>query len=70
MNDTTAATPAPRSLGMRVLTVDWLTGRDGATYLMDHSAFTYLMGPDWTVLDILPPQLSPQDMAQRIGRQL
>jgi cytochrome oxidase Cu insertion factor (SCO1/SenC/PrrC family) len=43
---------------------------DGATYLMDHSAFTYLMGPEWTVLDILPPQLSPQDMAQRIARQL
>jgi protein SCO1/2 len=43
---------------------------DGTTYLMDHSAFIYLMGPDWQVVDILPPQLSPQDMAQRIGKQI
>jgi protein SCO1/2 len=43
---------------------------DGSTYLMDHSAFIYLMGPDWQVVDILPPQLSPQDMAQRIGKQI
>ena len=41
-----------------------------STYLMDHSAFTYLMGPDWSVRDILPPQLAPQDMAQRIAKQL
>jgi protein SCO1/2 len=37
---------------------------------MDHSAFVYMMGPDWQVLDIMPPQMSPQDMAQRIGKQL
>jgi protein SCO1/2 len=43
--------------------------KDGA-YSMDHSAFVYMMGPDWQVLDILPPQLSPQDMAQRISKQL
>jgi len=43
--------------------------KDGA-YSMDHSAFVYMMGPDWQVLDILPPQMSPQDMAQRIGKQL
>jgi protein SCO1/2 len=41
-----------------------------STYLMDHSAFTYLMGPDWSVRDILPPQLAPQEMAQRIAKQL
>ena len=43
--------------------------QDGA-YSMDHSAFVYMMGPDWQVLDILPPQMSPQDMAQRISKQL
>lgn len=43
--------------------------KDGA-YSMDHSAFVYMMGPDWQVLDILPPQMSPQDMAQRISKQL
>jgi protein SCO1/2 len=41
-----------------------------STYLMDHSAFTYLMGPDWSVRDILPPQLAPPEMAQRIAKQL
>lgn len=41
-----------------------------STYLMDHSAFTYLMDPDWQIVDILPPQTSGEDMARLIGRKI
>lgn len=41
-----------------------------STYLMDHSAYTYFLAPDWQTLDILPPRTTAGDMAQRIGRQI
>ncbi len=38
----------------------------GDDYLMDHSAFIYLMGPDGRFLTALPYQKSPQEIAETI----
>lgn len=39
---------------------------DGGVYLMDHSSFTYLMGPDGGFLESFAPGTDPEDMARRI----
>jgi cytochrome oxidase Cu insertion factor (SCO1/SenC/PrrC family) len=40
----------------------------GADYLMDHSGFIYLMGPDGKYLTLLTPQSDAKEMADRIAR--
>ncbi|MDH3595589.1 MAG: SCO family protein [Rhodospirillales bacterium] len=51
--------------------------RDGQTteaqaddYLMNHSAFTYLMGPDGGYRTVFPHKTSPEDMAKAIAAEL
>ena len=39
---------------------------DGRPYAVDHSAFTYLVGPDGTLKDILPHDTSAKEIAARI----
>jgi cytochrome oxidase Cu insertion factor (SCO1/SenC/PrrC family) len=46
------------------------TGRGGNDYLMDHSGFIYLMGPDGKYLTLLTPQADAQEMADHIARYL
>lgn len=40
---------------------------DDGNYLMDHSAFTYLVGPDGSVVGIFKHDTAPEDMAQGIA---
>ena len=40
--------------------------RDSKEYNVDHSAFTYLMGPHNEFLDVLAYDLTPQQMVERI----
>jgi cytochrome oxidase Cu insertion factor (SCO1/SenC/PrrC family) len=40
----------------------------GADYLMDHSGFIYLMGPDGKYITLLTPQSDAKEMAARIGK--
>ena len=42
------------------------TPKESTTYLMDHSSFIYLMGPDGTLRALFRPGTSPQDMADTI----
>ena len=44
--------------------------RDAGDYLMDHSSFTYLVGPDGRVRQLFRPEMSPEAMAQAIQAQL
>ncbi len=46
-----------------------VTPPGSSEYLMDHSAFTYLLGPDGGVRALLRPGASPEDMAAAV-RQL
>jgi cytochrome oxidase Cu insertion factor (SCO1/SenC/PrrC family) len=39
-------------------------------YLVDHSSFIYLVGPDGRVRSLFRPQTSPEAMAQTIRAQL
>ena len=39
---------------------------EGRPYAVDHSAFTYLVGPDGTLKDILPHDTSAKEIAARI----
>ena len=39
---------------------------EGGVYLMDHSSFTYLMGPDGGFLESFAPGTDPEDMARRV----
>jgi protein SCO1 len=39
---------------------------EGGVYVMDHSSFTYLMGPDGSFLESFGPGTGPEDMALRI----
>lgn len=41
-------------------------GGNGDDYLMDHSTFTYLMGPDGQFLKVLPRGTSPDEIVQSI----
>jgi cytochrome oxidase Cu insertion factor (SCO1/SenC/PrrC family) len=45
-------------------------GAAGNDYLMDHSGFIYLMGPDGKYLTLLTPQTGAQEMADHIARYL
>ncbi|MFQ5784316.1 MAG: SCO family protein [Alphaproteobacteria bacterium] len=45
-------------------------GDDNADYLMNHSAFTYLMGRDGRYLGVFPNGARPEDMAAEIRAQL
>ena len=40
--------------------------KDRADYLMDHSSFLYLMGPDGSFRAIFHPGISPQDLANSL----
>lgn len=42
--------------------------KDPEDYLMDHSAYTYLMGRDGKYLTHFPHGISPQDMADQIAK--
>lgn len=40
-----------------------VTPKDSTTYLMDHSSFIYLMGPDGTLRALFRPGATPQEIA-------
>jgi cytochrome oxidase Cu insertion factor (SCO1/SenC/PrrC family) len=42
------------------------TPKDSTTYLMDHSSFLYLMGPDGTLRALIRPGATAQDIADTI----
>jgi protein SCO1/2 len=44
------------------------TKADAKDYLMDHSAFTYLMGPDGKVTALFRPKTTPEVLAREIAR--
>ncbi len=44
------------------------TGTDPNSYLMDHSAFTYLMGPDGAYVTLFPYGTGPEKMAETIRK--
>ncbi|MBE9606545.1 SCO family protein [Acetobacteraceae bacterium H6797] len=46
------------------------TRTDNADYLMDHSSFIYLVGPDGMVKTVLRPQSSPETIAGAVRAQL
>ena len=43
---------------------------DPETYLVDHSSFTYLMGPDGQFVDFYRHNITPEDMATRLRSHL
>jgi protein SCO1/2 len=43
-----------------------VTPKESTTYLMDHSSFLYLMGPDGMLRALIRPGSSPQDIADTI----
>jgi protein SCO1/2 len=45
-------------------------GRDADAYLLDHSAFTYLLGPDGRTLQVFPASLTAEAMAADLARQV
>jgi protein SCO1 len=47
-----------------------VTPKSASSYLMDHSSFAYLMGPDGRFRTLLQPGESPEAMAARIESQL
>ena len=40
---------------------------DDGNYLMDHSAFTYLVGPEGSVIGIFKHDTAPEDMAEGVA---
>jgi len=44
--------------------------KDDATYLIDHSALTYLIGPDGRFVQFFRAQASPQEIADRLNELL
>jgi len=44
--------------------------RDTTEYLMDHSAFIYLVGPDGRVRSLFPPETAPEAIAATVTAQL
>jgi protein SCO1/2 len=47
-----------------------VTPKDSTTYLMDHSSFLYLMGPDGTLRALFRSGMSAQDIAEAIRSRL
>jgi protein SCO1/2 len=47
-----------------------VTPKESTTYLMDHSSFIYLMGPDGTLRMLFDPATSAQDIAGAIRKRL
>lgn len=47
-----------------------VTPKDSPTYLMDHSSFLYLMGPDGTLRALFRPGSTAQDLAEAIRSRL
>jgi len=44
--------------------------RDSSDYLMDHSSFTYLVGPDGRVRQLFRPEMPPEAMGQAVLAQM
>ncbi len=44
--------------------------RDAGAYLMDHSSFVYLVGPDGRVRALFRPEAAPEDIAATVRAQL
>ena len=47
-----------------------VTPKDSTAYMMDHSSFVYLIGPDGTLRALLRPGASAQDLAQAVRSRL
>ena len=47
-----------------------VTQKESVSYLMDHSSFLYLMGPDGTLRALFRPGTSAQDLAEAIRARL
>lgn len=47
-----------------------VTPKESTTYLMDHSSFVYLMGPDGTLRALFRPGTSAQELAEAIRSRL
>jgi hypothetical protein len=45
-------------------------GRDADAYLLDHSSFTYLLGPDGRTRQVFPATITAEAMAAEIARQI
>ncbi len=45
-------------------------GRDSKDYLVDHSAFVYLMDPNWKLRAVFNHSASPDDIAAALGKLL
>jgi protein SCO1/2 len=62
---TDAATRAFRVYHRRVT-----QGRDADSYLLDHSSFTYLLGPDGRTRQVFPATITAEAMAADLARQI
>lgn len=52
----------------RVFYAKQTAGRDADAYLMDHSSFIYLAGPDGRALRLFSPDTTPQALADALAR--
>lgn len=52
----------------RVFYAKQTAGRDADAYLMDHSSFIYLAGPDGRALRFFPPETTPEALAAALHR--
>ncbi len=52
----------------RVFYAKQTVGRDADAYLMDHSSFIYLAGPDGRALRFFPPETTPEALAAALHR--
>jgi len=56
--------------GFRVYHARVTQGRDADAYLLDHSSFTYLLGPDGRSRQIFPDTITAEAMAADLARQI
>ncbi|MBX9748813.1 MAG: SCO family protein [Roseococcus sp.] len=52
----------------RVFYAKQTAGRDADAYLMDHSSFIYLAGPDGRARHLFPPETTPEALAAALTR--
>jgi len=57
-----------RGAPARVLHAKQTAGRDADAYLMDHSSFIYLAGPDGRARRLFSPDTTPQALAAVLAR--